>query len=344
MDQQAFTLYQELEALSIQMLEAARSNDWSQVTALEQSCRAHMNRLRALNAPESMDKVQRRERLKILKHIVEIDGEIRKLAHPWTGRVEALLTGVSPGPTKPLHDPISLASFRVVNPIEIRSYLEKLHHENSLLTLFAMDNDDTFVVTQIIELDVDQSLIKFELASEDVHLQTILRQKQAYLVGFVDHVKFQIPLTAIEVRQNQDDMVLIAAFPDRLFRIQRREAFRVKPLDSAPAHCLMPVVSAPQGFLQLDVLDISVSGFSFETQLATLDLAVLDVLAACQLSVPGQASFTCDLRVRYLGKPDSLSGKRRVGVDFAKISGADERSIQVYVNAVDAHRRGVKPA
>lgn len=74
--------YQRVEGLCQIMLEAARQDDWDRVADLERATRALIEGLRA-RPQTTLPTAALREKLRIMKRILLIDGELRKLAEPW---------------------------------------------------------------------------------------------------------------------------------------------------------------------------------------------------------------------------------------------------------------------
>jgi flagellar protein FliT len=81
--------YAALDMASEEMLEAARAGDWDSVCRLEGACAVVIARLRELAEREILPREEQRERMRILRTIVERDAEIRRICDP----LPALLDG-----------------------------------------------------------------------------------------------------------------------------------------------------------------------------------------------------------------------------------------------------------
>ena len=75
--------YRAIEEICLGMLAAARSDDWPRVTELQASSRALIAEVRSAGERVSLKGCDHQERFRILRRILVIDGEIRKLAQPW---------------------------------------------------------------------------------------------------------------------------------------------------------------------------------------------------------------------------------------------------------------------
>ncbi|TFZ08350.1 flagellar protein FliT [Ramlibacter humi] len=74
--------YTALDAASREMLDAARAGDWDGVCRLEGACALVIARLEELGPPRSMPPHEQKERMRILRRIVERDAEIRRIGEP----------------------------------------------------------------------------------------------------------------------------------------------------------------------------------------------------------------------------------------------------------------------
>ncbi|HQR21427.1 MAG TPA: flagellar protein FliT [Burkholderiaceae bacterium] len=86
--------YEAIAASSRRMLDAARRDDWDQVSREEDRCRALISGLKQAGAADGVP-IGRRQRLALLRAMLADDAEIRELSEPWLKQLEALLNGRS---------------------------------------------------------------------------------------------------------------------------------------------------------------------------------------------------------------------------------------------------------
>jgi flagellar protein FliT len=86
--------YKAIAASSRRMLDAARRDDWDQVSREEDRCRGLISGLKQAGAVGEIP-VGRRQRLVLLRAMLADDAEIRDLSEPWLKQLEALLSGRS---------------------------------------------------------------------------------------------------------------------------------------------------------------------------------------------------------------------------------------------------------
>jgi flagellar protein FliT len=89
MPQMLIDYYKAIEDSSLQMLEAAKSEDWDAVVRCEGACAVLIEQLRYRARSEELDAAARVEKARIMRRILGNDAQIRILAEPWLGHCEA---------------------------------------------------------------------------------------------------------------------------------------------------------------------------------------------------------------------------------------------------------------
>ncbi|RYF74927.1 MAG: flagellar protein FliT [Comamonadaceae bacterium] len=82
--------YKAIEAASLQMLEAARSEDWDAVVRCEGACAVLIEQLRFKADTLELPREDRREKTRLMQRILRNDAEIRVLAEPWLSHIEQM--------------------------------------------------------------------------------------------------------------------------------------------------------------------------------------------------------------------------------------------------------------
>lgn len=83
--------YQEMSALSAQMVEAARAQDWDRLVVLESSVSALRNTLSAEDDNANFASSERELRATLIQQILDDDAEIRRHTEPWMEHVRQFL-------------------------------------------------------------------------------------------------------------------------------------------------------------------------------------------------------------------------------------------------------------
>jgi len=86
--QQLIEYYRAIEASSLKMLEAAKTEDWDEVVRLEGACAVLIEQLRYTSREQNLLPDQRKEKTRIMQRILGNDAQIRYLAEPWLAHFE----------------------------------------------------------------------------------------------------------------------------------------------------------------------------------------------------------------------------------------------------------------
>lgn len=87
--------YESILAVTAEMLEAARNNDWDRLVEREQHCRDLVGRLMQAREPAPLDPASRKRKAQIIRQVLADDAAIRDLTQPWMARLQHLMTSTS---------------------------------------------------------------------------------------------------------------------------------------------------------------------------------------------------------------------------------------------------------
>ncbi len=241
--------------------------------------------------------------------------------------------------------PIELAEaaeFRVEGTMAVRSLVRELLGSRSLVVLYAADDPDVFLVTRILALDADT--VEFDFTGRNDHRDALLAAPWLTVVGTPGPVKIQFKVTAAEVVRPAPGTPgarerLSALLPSEGWRVQRRNAFRVRPMPEDDARV---AVRADDGSEFGGALtDLSAGGLSFEWPVDRPLPELGATLHHCRIEVEARPPIPCDLRVVRIdapGEDEAASAPPRVSAEFHGMPDEVCRSVQLYV--MDIEKRG----
>jgi flagellar protein FliT len=90
--EQVIAIYEDMSALSAQMLSAARARDWEHLVALEARCAGHIRTLRDGDGPAALNGADRERKIGLIQKILADDRAIRDITEPWLAELSALMT------------------------------------------------------------------------------------------------------------------------------------------------------------------------------------------------------------------------------------------------------------
>lgn len=85
------SIYQQVAAITDQMLAAARSSDWDQLVELESRCAGQIAVLTSVEAHAALPGQARAQKVRIIKQILADDRAIRDLTMPWMAQLSSMI-------------------------------------------------------------------------------------------------------------------------------------------------------------------------------------------------------------------------------------------------------------
>ena len=231
------------------------------------------------------------------------------------------------------------AEFRVEGTIAVRSLVRELLGSHSLVVVYAGDDPDVFLVTRILALEADT--VELDFTGRNDHRDALLAAPWLTVVGTPGPVKIQFRVTGAEVVPPAPGAGerLSALLPAEGWRVQRRNAFRVRP---PPEDKARVVVRTDDGSdCDGTLTDLSAGGLAFEWPAGQPLPELGATLHHCRIEAGSRAPIPCDLRIVRLDSPGADEAElaaTRVSAEFHGMPHEVSRSVQLYV--MDLEKRG----
>jgi c-di-GMP-binding flagellar brake protein YcgR len=243
----------------------------------------------------------------------------------------------SRNPLLPETDSATLARFEIRDALSVARVIEDLVRDRAPITLYEPRDFGEFALSRIVHRDAQW--LGLEFTTDERRQGALLRADTLVVVAMLDSIKVQFDAGALRLERSGERATLRCALPERVYRIQRRDAFRVRPLPMSGADC---VVRTPDGVRAYPLLDVSVGGVALLLAEGEPVPPLGHTWLHCHLDIAGYPAVPCDLEVRFIGAgpPEGCAGVR-VGCVFVRPAPETERAVQVYVMDVE---RGRSPA
>lgn len=240
--------------------------------------------------------------------------------------------------TNPFPEPESAAlePFAVYSAVEIAALLERMKAADTPFTVY-FDSSIVFSLTCLLAVQSPRALV-FDTVRDEKRL---LGAKSLTFVGFMDSIKVQFSATQSEAVAFAGGRAFRVPMPERLLRLQRRDAFRVRTLMGKPAYCLVPYGPERRQYEKLQLIDISVGGVAVLTRPRKFQLPRGKCIPDCYLDLPGVGLISVGLQVRHFAPAADGKGGGAAGCEFVDVSGQARIQIQRYVNQLDMERHKV---
>ena len=235
----------------------------------------------------------------------------------------------SPAPLDALTgSPAALAEFRVAEPREIASLLRQLCDGSVPVNLNA--SDGIVYTTTLWTIDVDRRQIGFVADVADTRMQALLECDEVVVVGYLNNVKVQFEASDLVLVRGTRASVLSCAAPREMFRFQRRNAFRVRPLmRSSPTARLY----LPEGReLALRVIDVSIGGCAVYLPDDFPAPQAGTFYEGAEVDLDADTRFTAHLRLQHVTVINAEARGVRLGFEFVRAGGEALRALQRFID------------
>ena len=213
-----------------------------------------------------------------------------------------------------------LDSFRLATPTEIASALRRLQDDSVLVNLNGPQGS----------------------VYSHPQLPAVLEGGEAVAVAYLDKVRIQFDVGHLVLVRGARSCALTGSYPRELFRVQRRESFRVRPLlrDAPLARLAHPMI--PDMALALRILDLSVGGCAL---LLPQDVPMLEpgiLVNRVQLELDATTRLETGLRLHHVTSIHSESSGVRLGCEIVRLGQDAERTLQRYIDRTQKRRRALR--
>jgi len=223
-----------------------------------------------------------------------------------------------------------LDEFRVSSQREIGTLLKQLLDGSVLLNLHA--GDDVVFTSAIWTLDSTRGTIGFNADPKDPALQALLDHDEVVVVGYADSVKLQFEVSNLVLVHGNRASVLSCPFPREMFRFQRRNAFRVRPLLRAAPTARFFHPDMPDQELALRIIDLSVGGCGLLLPVDEPAIQPGTNIASVRMELDADTRFEVSMQLRHVTRMNGDTPALRLGFEFVRAGGDALRTLQRFID------------
>jgi flagellar brake protein len=230
-----------------------------------------------------------------------------------------------------------LDDFRITSPSEVLAYLRQLQSGSVLLNLNA--SDGTVYTTTLWAIDAARGVVGFSADADNNVVQSLIEAEDAVVVAYLDSIKLQFDAQGLVLVRGDRTSVLNCALPREMFRFQRRNGFRVRPLLRATPTARMHHPAIPEMQLSLRLLDISIGGCALFLPNDVPPLPPGVVLNGVQIELDVDTRITTALRLQHVTSINPDSHGVRLGCEMVNPSSEVLRNLQRFIDQTQKRQR-----
>jgi c-di-GMP-binding flagellar brake protein YcgR len=226
--------------------------------------------------------------------------------------------------------PGGLDEFRISAPREIAAVLKQLCDGNVQLHLNAADG--SVVDGTVWAIDTARNSLAFSVDPNDPAMDALLACEDVVVVGYIDSVKLQFDAHQLVLVRGERTSVLSCAPPRELFRFQRRNAYRVRPVlrNSPVARVRHSEIAEMQ--LALRVVDVSIGGCALFLPDDVPPMQPGVVLNQVQINLDANTRFHVNLKLQHVTSLNAEARGVRLGCEFVHADAAALRALQRFID------------
>lgn len=230
-----------------------------------------------------------------------------------------------------------LDDFHITAPAEIAAMLKQLLDANVVLNLNAPNG--TAVAATLWTVDAIRGVISFSADAQSPQLQALIECNEAVAVGYLDSVKVQFDVQGLLLVHNSRTSAISCGYPRDMFRFQRRNGYRVRPLlrHSPLARLRHPMLRDMP--LTLRVLDVSIGGCALflPDDVPLIEPGVL--LNGVEIELDADTRISTPLRLQHVTSLQHDAGGVRLGCEMVNVGSDSLRTLQRYIDQTQKRRR-----
>jgi flagellar brake protein len=221
--------------------------------------------------------------------------------------------------------------YSISSPKEIKFVMHYIAEKGSRVALYYGNTND-FILTTL--LAVDDTGMWLEQSQNDSDNRYVTESNKLTFVSSHFQIKVQFSVSQVHSAMYQGRPAFYLPLPDRLYRLQRREYYRLMTPVTNPLHCVITKEPSPVIKLrEFIIMDISCGGVGLTCTETDAELAPGQSYSDCQIELPDLGTIRGTIEVKNLVVLPSKSGNahKRAGCEFKNLDGASIILLQRYI-------------
>lgn len=227
----------------------------------------------------------------------------------------------------------------IVSAKETISILKYIAENATRVALDCIDGNCSIMTTL---LGVNDKGLWLEQSTNQLDNKRILESDDLIFVSTHLQVKVQFAARQARSMEYQGYLAFYLPLPKCIYRLQRRNSFRIHVQPAKPLRCAIPTDKRKSSQpCEVNLMDISAGGMKLTCVETDIELVQGQTYENCQIKLPDLGTISATVVVRSLFSLPTQSGHtiKRAGCQFIKnLSTASNILLQRYVNNMQQHQ------
>ncbi len=232
-----------------------------------------------------------------------------------------------------------LAEFQITSQPELVKTLKSLIDGNVLINLNG--SDGAAYTTTLWAIDSARGVLSFSADADSNQVQALVEAEDAVAVAYLDSIKLQFDVSGLVLVRGGKSSALNCAFPRVVYRFQRRNGYRVRPLLRSTPVVRVRHPMIPDMGLSLRVLDVSIGGCALFLPDDVPPLQPGVVLNGVQIELDMDTRVNTSLRLQHVTSLNHDARGVRLGCEIVDPSADVLRALQRYIDQTQKRQRAL---
>ncbi len=215
--------------------------------------------------------------------------------------------------------------------------LKDLSRKPDIITGY-FENGRRYILTAVIKVLPERGLVVLDEGPDESGNLKLLEEGRLLCVTKHNRIHIKFTLNGVQKARLRGESVLAAPLPESVFRLQRREFFRIRTPLATPVTCEVPWI---EGREELKVVDLGYGGLALEDAGAKYKKPAGEILEDCGLHLPdfGQVELALEIRNIIPQKYRDGSPYNRIGCQFRQLPLDRSAIIQRYIHQLQVEHK-----
>ena len=226
--------------------------------------------------------------------------------------------------------------YRLAARAELVELLRELQARRSLVT--ATGADGSSFVTVVVGVNPEFEEVVFDWGGDIHATERVLRSPRIAFETTLDHVRVRFTAEHAQHVVVDDAPAFRVRIPTSIYRLQRRESYRLRVPQSTRAACEVPSFAPPgKSAAVLRLYDLSEGGVALAGLPKVCTVRPGDRLDRCRLLLPDQDPIVVDLEVVHVIAESGVAS--RLGARFVALPSLHAVAIRRFITRVERDLR-----
>lgn len=234
------------------------------------------------------------------------------------------------------------SKFLISSTKEIKLILQAIARNKSFVALY-FDNDEHFLKTLL--LCANEQGIWLDISQNEEENAALLKSNAFTLVTMHNGAKVQFACQHAVAAVYASNPAFFFPLPSQIFRLQRRDYFRINLPTDVPLKCIIPPKPGNAGNQHMvTIMDISLGGVALKCKESNVRLEEGALYPDCQIELPEIGTLIATIQVRHLFDVNTPSGAviKHAGCEFVGLDSKMSMLLQRYIAVMQSKLSGIR--